>query len=591
MKISKLLNKNCLSIILILLFGLNSFAEDQPVDIWNIDKDKLETDSLGDDNKALKEEIVIETEFKSNVYKMQSEKEINAINLEDKLDSQEIKIVGLYDPDDYDLNINMWSNTNGDQLKILFDKLNKMSLSNDAVEIINISLLTNSYYPQKNITEKEFQKFKSDWLIKNSNLELIEEYLIKNQIINLHPRLTKFLVDQYLSDTNIKKACEIFSKNTEPIFDEYLSKFNIYCLIKDNKKEEAQLILDLKKELGFKDKYFEKKINYLLEYTDKIDDEISEKSIFDFYLAHQTNPNFNFEPNDKTNKIIWKYLSSANLLNSFKEIDTSELDKIATIEKAVHNKNYPEKDLLELYKRFQFNINQLLNAKDAYKTLPNIEARALIYQKILLESEIVEKLKFLKILKESFENDGLAKAFDTELKTFLKEIEPTEIPDNLTSFYYTNIKIEKNLDKKIKINNDIIHQSKLINYFNGDYAKSKIEKDTNNLLKKIQKNKKYFLSKKDVILIESLKYDGIEISKKYDDLYKIDENEIPTDIQIMINNEETGLALLRIAEVIGQDKIERIDEDTIYFIVTTLNQLNIDRIRNQILLQVLPLKV
>ena len=591
MKISNLLNKNSLSIILILLFGLNSFAEDQPVDIWNIDKDELKTNSLGDDDKTLKEEIVIETEFKSNVYKMQSEKEINAINLEYKLDSQEIKIVGLYDPDDYGLNINMWSNTNGDQLKILFDKLNKMPLSNDAVEIINISLLTNSYYPQKNITEKEFQKFKSDWLIKNSNLELIEEYLIKNQIINLHPELTKFLVDQYLSDTNIKKACEIFSKNTEPIFDEYLSKFNIYCLIKDNKREEAQLILDLKKELGFNDKYFEEKINYLLEYTDKIDDKISEKSIFDFYLAHQTNPNFKFEPNDKTKKIIWKYLSSANLLNFFKETDTSELDKIATIEKAVHNKNYPEKDLLELYKRFQFNINQLLNAKDAYKTLPNIEARALIYQKILLESEIVEKLKFLKILKESFENDGLANAFDTELKMFLKGIKPTEIPDNLTSFYYTNIKIEKNLDKKIKINNDIIHQSKLINYFNGDYAKSKIEKDTNNLLKKIQKNKKYFLSKKDVILIESLKYDGIEISEKYDDLYKIDENEIPTDIQIMINNEETGLALLRIAEVIGQDKIERIDEDTIYFIVTTLNQLNIDRIRNQILLQVLPLKV
>ncbi|MBD1144523.1 hypothetical protein IDH17_01600 [Pelagibacterales bacterium SAG-MED37] len=591
MKISELLNKNSLSVLFILLFGLNSFAEDQPVDIWNIDKDKLETNSLSDDDKATKEEKVIETDFKSNVYKMQSEKEVNAINLEDKLDSQAIKIVGLYDPDDYGLNINMWSNTNGDQLKILFDKLNKMPLSNDAVDIINISLLTNSYYPQKNITEKEFQKFKSDWLIKNSNLELIEEYLIKNQIINLHPELTKFLVDQYLSDTNIKKACEIFSKNIEPLFDEYLSKFNIYCLIKDNKKEEAQLILDLKKELGFKDEYFEKKINYLLEYTDKIDDEISEKSIFDFYLAHQTNPNFNFEPNDKTKKIIWKYLSSANLLNSFKETDISELDKIATIEKAVHNKNYPEKDLLQLYKRFQFNINQLLNAKDAYKTLPNIEARALIYQKILLESETVEKLKFLKILKESFKNDNLANAFDTELKTFLKDIKPTEIPDNLTSFYYTNIKIEKNLDKKIKINNDIIHQSKLINYFNGDYAKSKVEKDTNNLLKKIKKNKKYFLSKKDVILLESLRYDGIEISEKYDGLYSINENEVPTDIQIMINNQETGLALLRIAEVIGQDRIERIDEDTIYFIVTTLNQLNIDRIRNQILLQVLPLKV
>ena len=71
MKILKLLNKNCLSIILILLFGLNSFAEDQPVDIWDIDKNKLETDSLSDDDKVLKEEIVSETEFKSNVYRKQ----------------------------------------------------------------------------------------------------------------------------------------------------------------------------------------------------------------------------------------------------------------------------------------------------------------------------------------------------------------------------------------------------------------------------------------------------------------------------------------------------------------------------------------
>ena len=39
------------------------------------------------------------------------------------------------------------------------------------------------------------------------------------------------------------------------------------------------------------------------------------------------------------------------------------------------------------------------------------------------------------------------------------------------------------------------------------------------------------------------------------------------------------LALLRIVEVIGQDKLERIDEDTIYFIISTLNQLNIDLIK------------
>ena len=286
-------------------------------------------------------------------------------------------------------------------------------------------------------------------------------------------------------------------------------------------------------------------------------------------------------------------MSASDLLNSFQEIDISELDKISTIEKAVHNKNYLEKKLFEIYKKFQFNINQLLNAQESYKSLSNIEARALVYQKILLESEIVAKLKLLKTLKKLFKDDGLNDAFDVELKKFLKEINPEVIPANLTSFYYTNIKINENdtADKKIKFNNDIMHQSKLLNYFNGDYSKSKIEKDVENYLKKIKKNKKYFFSKKDQIFLEALKSDGIEISKKYDDLYEINESEMPTDIQVMINNNEKGAALLRIVEVIGQDKLERIDEDTLYFIISTLNKLNISLLRNKILLKVLPLKV
>ena len=70
-----------------------------------------------------------------------------------------------------------------------------------------------------------------------------------------------------------------------------------------------------------------------------------------------------------------------------------------------------------------------------------------------------------------------------------------------------------------------------------------------------------------------------------------DESQIPSDIQVMINNNEKGAVLLRIAEIIGQDDLERIDDDTLYFIINTLNQLNIDLIRNRILLKVLPLKV
>ncbi len=591
MKILRSLNKkNFLSILFILCFGLHSFADDQPVDIWNVDKNKTEND-INSTDVNIEENIEVEETTESGIYKMQSQKKNQIIKLDENLNTKEVKIIGLYDPEDNGLDLNMWSNSDGDQLKNIFNKIDKINLSKDASEIMEISLLTNAYYPNRNISEKEFLRFKAEWLIKNSDFNLIEEYLIKNQIFNAHPELVKYLVDEYLSESNVNKACDIFSKNLKPLSDEYLSKFNIYCLIHLKKIEEAQLNYDLKKELGFQDKYFENKINYLLGYSSKIDLTISEKTILDFHLAHKINPEFNFEPKDTTNKIIWKYLSSSNLLNSSQKIDISELDKISILEKATHNKNYPEKDLFEIYKKFQFNITQLLNANQSYKSLSNIEARALIYQKILLESEMIEKLKLLKLLKKSFKDDDIEEAFDVELKKFLENINPTEIPDTLTSFYYTNIDLQKSSESKSKFNNDILHQSKLINYFNGDYSKSKIEKEIENFLKKIKKNKKYFFSKKDQIFLESLKYDGINISTKYNDLYEVNESEIPTDIQVMINNNEKGTALLRIVEVIGQDNLERIDEDTIYFIISTLNKLNIDLLRNKILLKVLPLKV
>ena len=59
----------------------------------------------------------------------------------------------------------------------------------------------------------------------------------------------------------------------------------------------------------------------------------------------------------------------------------------------------------------------------------------------------------------------------------------------------------------------------------------------------------------------------------------------------MISNSEIGLVLLRLVEIIGQDDIRALDTDTLYFMITALNKLDIDQIRNDILLEVLPLKV
>ena len=586
MKNLKSLNKkNLLVILFFLFFGLESQSQ-EPVDIWNIE----ETESS---EKIISSENIEKKDMPENtVYEMQSQK-LNQLNIEEEqsLISKEIKIVGLYDPEENGLDINMWTNSDGKKILNLIKDINKISLSKDASEILDILLLTNSYHPDTNISKEDFLAVKSNWLIKNSNFKLIEDYLINNQIINENPDLSKFLVDYYLSRSEIEKSCEIFYKNDKPIDDEYLSKFDIYCLINSNKIEEAQLLIDLKKELGFKDDFYEKKINYLMGYTDEPDISISEKTILDFHLSHRSNPNFKFEPQSSTSKKIWKYLATSNLLGNIQDIELTDFNRIATIEKATHEKNYTEKELFDLYKRFQFNINQLLNIKESSKVLSSIETRALIYQGILITTDIKKKIELMNALKNSFKVDGIGNAFNQELSKFLKEINVEEVPSNYTTFYKKYINEDKIDTKNIKINNKILHQSKLINYFKEEMSSKDITKTLNDYLKKVKKDKKYFLSKKDIILIEALKSDGVVVAKKYDNLYKIKDSEMPSDIQILIDNNEMGLAMLRIVEVIGQDELINIDADTIYFIINTMNQLDIDPLRNKILLKVLPLKV
>ena len=92
------------------------------------------------------------------------------------------------------------------------------------------------------------------------------------------------------------------------------------------------------------------------------------------------------------------------------------------------------------------------------------------------------------------------------------------------------------------------------------------------------------------MMIESLKSDGVQVLKKYDKLYDHKPN-IPVEINSMIVNGETGLILLKIADLIGEDKLEDIDLESLSFIVGIFNELNTIHLRNEILLKVLPLKV
>ena len=177
------------------------------------------------------------------MYKTNSINTLEKVTLDENLNTGDLKIVGLYDPELNGLKISMWENTDGDQLKNIFKNLNKMNLSEDSKELLNIVLLTNAHHPQKNISLNKFLGIKSNWLIKNSDLDLLENYIITNQLINDSPELVKYLVDQHLSQSNLEKSCKIFEKINQQVEDKYLSKFNIYCLVNMGKLEEAQLIL------------------------------------------------------------------------------------------------------------------------------------------------------------------------------------------------------------------------------------------------------------------------------------------------------------------------------------------------------------
>ena len=100
MKILKLLNKKFFFIFLSNLIILNPIhAEDNPIDIWNLEKKE---------NETVEEAVITEGENNNDqisVFDMQSDKNAGSIELDENLISKEVKIVGLYDPEEHGLTI------------------------------------------------------------------------------------------------------------------------------------------------------------------------------------------------------------------------------------------------------------------------------------------------------------------------------------------------------------------------------------------------------------------------------------------------------------------------------------------------------
>ena len=278
MRILKSLSKILIIFSLIFAQQLNSkLMSNEPVDIWNLEKK---------DKKKENKDEVVDDKNNSFIKIKKVEKGESQIIKDDTLLSKDISLVGLYDPEENGLTIDMWQNSNGKLIKELINKINNKNLSKDASEILEVALLTNSYSPTKNISKEEFLIFKNEYLRNKNDLSLIHEYIIKNKGIVENSVLVKYFVNENLSKSDLKKACSIFNDINLIYEDNYLSKFKIYCLINDKKNEEAQLLFDLKKETGFKDIFFEKKFSHLMGYDKETESDVSLESILNFHLSH-----------------------------------------------------------------------------------------------------------------------------------------------------------------------------------------------------------------------------------------------------------------------------------------------------------------
>ena len=569
--------KSFISLLILLIFFSPVKAEDK-IDIWKNNKQNREIPEPKNQNSP---------ELKPTQKTIKLDANSDEIKIQDTLNdsSEEIKVYGIYDPADYNFNLNMWSSTLADDLRASLNRINKISLSQTSEEILENVLLSFSY-PPKEMSEKEFVKLKVDWLIKNNRSKLIENFLKQNKEFDGKRILVQYLVDENIAKANINEGCKKIKFIDSTIKDAYLEKFKIYCLVFDNKKPQAQLLLDLLREQNQSDKFFDDKINFLLGISDKTSDKINEKNLLNFYLSSVTIKDFNYTPSKKTKKEIWKYLNAANLI---KIDDVNDKERIKELELAANQDRVDERIIFNIYTQIPFNLNTLINAKNLYQTLNTSDARSLIYQKYLLSEDIVSKLEYLFLLDELFNKDDLQNIFSKKMSDALKTIGLNNIPEEYREAVEKKlISSDKNILRKVKYNDKILHQSKIIKFYLEDEDEKKIQKDIDRIFRKISKNRKYFYSAKDLALIDALLKDGFKIPNNFNQKELSNKYEVPKNLMQLIEKNQNAFLALKIVEIIGEDEPYQLDPETIYFITNLLNEMDLIVIRNKVLISALP---
>ena len=575
----KLLNLNKKLFFSLILFFFTPLLSEDSVNIWK--KENLKIDTVKDKSKDI---VLKKAESKIKINLEQSKK----INIKSNaLDNSNNFIYGIFDPEENNLTLDMWVNSEGTRVKDTLDRINEIKLSSFAEEILVNTLFTIAKLPNQNMTDEDFINYKFDWLIKNKKDDLIATFLNKNNEFPNKKKAIRYLVDENIAKANLKEACQNVKLINTDVKDAYLDQFKVICLITNNKKNEAQLTLDLLREQKLSNKFFDKKIDFLLGLTEKTDGKINETSLLNFYLSSITVSDFIYIPNKKTDKRIWQYLIAANL---FKIDSLENKEQIKELEIAANEGSLQTAYIFEIYKNVKFNFNDFINTDKVYPTLDVIRARAIVYQKILLSDNIETKLKYIFLLNELFKKDKLFNLSREYVDKELKSLDLDKIPSNYELLVSKNIIYENKTELgKIKYNNKNYSTSKILTFYTeNNISKKKTEKELENIYKKIKKNKKYQISLKDIMLFENLESDGIIVPSKLIDKEIVRNNSPPVELLNLGKNNETGLLLLRMVELIGEDEVLDLDNQTIYFINHLLIKSGLKKLSNKILTTTLP---
>ena len=421
-----------ISLLILICLSFPAFAEEE-IDIWNKEKKIPESSQLEETNTNSPPGSQIINKLKTN----------NEIKIENEIldNSKERKIFGIYDPSENDFNLNMWSQTDYENVKSSVNRIKKIKLSKTATDLFEKTIFTFAY-PPAGMSEEEFIDLKINWMVENKRIELIEKFLNQNATFYNKKKVIQYLVDDNISKANLKEGCKKIKFLDKSIKDSYLEKFKIYCLVFEDRKNEAQLLYDILKEQKQSDNFFDDKINYLLGINDKTSNKVRDDSLLNFFLSSITIKDFKYEPNKKTKKIIWEYMNAANLIQLE---DVEDKQKLKKLEIAANRNQLDKQKIFDIYAKINFDLTSLINAENIYQTLDGTDSRALIYQKFLLSDNIEKKIQLLFLLKDLFKKENFSNLYLEFMSDRLKELDSDEIPKSYKD------SVEKNIITDVKI--------------------------------------------------------------------------------------------------------------------------------------------